>query len=234
MPRPEKVQAVEDIKQRIDGAQAVFLTEYRGLSVKAQQTLRRSLRASGAEYKVVKMSLAQIAANELGHAEVADEMVGPTAIAFANADAVATAKALSDFAKDHEAFVLKSGLLSGQYLAPEQVLELAKLPSRDELLGRIAGAMKAPLYGAAGLFAGFARASASMFFQLLEKKEAGDPIAGVGGVPAASDEVPAPAEPEAPSGEDDTPVAEASEPPAETPAPADDAAEPGTDDSEEE
>ncbi|MEX1281032.1 MAG: 50S ribosomal protein L10 [Acidimicrobiia bacterium] len=181
MPRPEKVQAVEEIKERMEDARAFFLTEYRGLSVKEQQTLRRALREAGAEYKVVKMSLAAIAARELGHDEIADELVGPTAIAFANEDAVAAAKALDDFAEANETFVLKIGLLSGNVLPPEQVSALAKLPSRDELLGKIAGAMAAPLYGAAGLFAAFTRNTASMLSQLLEKKEAGDPIAGESG-----------------------------------------------------
>ena len=89
MPRPEKVQAVEDIKQRLDAAPAVFLTEYRGLSVPQQEKLREGLREAGADYKVVKMTLAAIAARDLGMDELADEMVGPTAIAFAGTDAVA-------------------------------------------------------------------------------------------------------------------------------------------------
>lgn len=240
MPRPEKVQAVEDIKARIDGAQAVFLTEYRGLSVKAQQTLRRALRDSGADYKVVKMTLARIAASELGHADVAEEMVGPTAIAFANTDAVATAKALDTFAKENDAFVLKGGILSGSYLAPEQVSALAKLPSRPELLGKIAGAMKAPLFKAAGLFAGFNRAGASMFSQLLEKKEAGDPIAGAGGAAVESEAAPATDTPSAET--DDTPVADAAVAAEESAGPAEEAeaetpeaaTEAATDDSEEE
>lgn len=175
MPRPEKVQAVEEIKGRMEDTRAYFLTEYRGLSVKQQQTLRRALRQAGADYKVLKMTLAAIAARELGHDDIADALVGPTAIAFADDDAVAAAKALDEFAKDNEAFVLKVGMLSGNLLLPEQVSDLAKMPSRDELLGKIAGAMAAPLYGAAGLFASFTRNAASMFSQLLEKKEAGGP-----------------------------------------------------------
>jgi large subunit ribosomal protein L10 len=175
MPRPEKVQAVEEIKGRMEDTRAFFLTEYRGLSVKQQQTLRRALREAGADYKVLKMTLAAIAARELGHDAIADELVGPTAIAFADTDAVATAKALDDFAKANEAFVLKAGMLSGNLLAPEQVSELAKMPSRDELLGKIAGAMAAPMFGAAGLFAAFTRNAASMFSQLLEKKDAEGP-----------------------------------------------------------
>ncbi|UCG41178.1 MAG: 50S ribosomal protein L10 [Acidimicrobiia bacterium] len=188
MPRPEKVQAVEDIKQRIDAAPAVFLTEYRGLSVPEQEQLRAGLREAGAEYKVVKMTLAAIAARDLGLDELAEEMVGPTAIAFAGTDAVAAAKALTKFAEEHDVFVVKSGLLGGNVLAPEQVGELAKLPGREELLGKIAGAMAAPLFGAAGLFQAFTRNAAGMMSQLLEKKEAGDPVAGTAGAPAAAEE----------------------------------------------
>jgi large subunit ribosomal protein L10 len=206
MPRPEKVQAVEDIKQRIDAAPAVFLTEYRGLSVPEQEQLRAGLREAGAEYKVVKMTLAAIAARDLGLDELAEEMVGPTAIAFAGTDAVAAAKALTKFAEEHDVFVVKSGLLGGNVLAPEQVGELAKLPGREELLGKIAGAMAAPLFGAAGLFQAFTRNAAGMMSQLLEKKEAGDPVAGTAGAPAAAEE------PEAPVAAEETAEEEADAP----------------------
>jgi large subunit ribosomal protein L10 len=172
MPRPEKVQAVEEIKERFENAEATFLTEYRGLSVNEQQELRRGLRAAGAEYKVVKMSLARRAALELGLDEFTESMNGPTAIAFASADPVPVAKALKDFAKDHERLVLKVGLMSGKLLAPEQVSKLADIEPRDVLLSKIAGAAKAPLAKMAGMLASFTRDSASMFSQLLEKKAA--------------------------------------------------------------
>ncbi|MDH3190546.1 MAG: 50S ribosomal protein L10, partial [Acidimicrobiia bacterium] len=94
MPRPEKVQAVADIKDKLQSSEAVFFTEYRGLTVKAVQDLRTSLRASGAEYKVVKMTLAKRAADDAGIEGLDEFLVGPTALAFANADPVATAKAL--------------------------------------------------------------------------------------------------------------------------------------------
>ena len=177
MPRPEKVQAVADIKERLEGAEAVFLTEYRGLTVKAVQALRRSLRASGAEYKVVKMSLAQLAAGEAGVEGLNEYLLGPTAIAFANSDPVATAKALKDFSKSNEVFVLKAGLLSGNILTSEEVSRLADIEPRPVLLAKIAGAAKAPLSAAAGLFASFNRSAATMFNQLLEKKESGSFLA---------------------------------------------------------
>lgn len=189
MPRPEKVQAVADIKERLEGAEAVFLTEYRGLTVKAVQTLRRSLRDSGAEYKVVKMTLAQLAAGEAGVDGLNEYLLGPTAIAFANSDPVATAKALKDFSKSNEVFVLKAGLLSGNILTAEEVSRLADIEPRPVLLAKIAGAAKAPLSAAAGLFASFNRSAATMFNQLLEKKESGSSLAeGAAEATLASDE----------------------------------------------
>ena len=151
MPRPEKVQAVADIKESLEGSEAVFLTEYRGLSVKAVQELRASLRASGAEYKVVKMTLARLAADDEGSPGLDEHLLGPTcAFAFAKSDPVATAKALKDFPRSHEVFVLKAGVLSGSILGPEEV-SAGRHRAPEVLLAKIAGAAKAPLVQAAGL-----------------------------------------------------------------------------------
>ena len=186
MPRPEKVQAVAEIKESLEGSEAVFLTEYRGLSVKAVQELRASLRASGAEYKVVKMTLARLAAGDAGITGLDEHLLGPTALAFAKSDPVATAKALKDFSKSHEVFVLKAGVLSGNILGPEEVSRLAEIEPREILLAKIAGAAKAPLVQAAGLFASFNRNAASMFQQLLEKKEESGELAPAGGESTAT------------------------------------------------
>jgi large subunit ribosomal protein L10 len=177
MPRPEKVQAVADIKESMENARAVFFTEYRGLTVKAVQELRKELRNSGAEYKVVKMTLAKLAAAEAGFEGIDEYLVGPTALAFANSDAVATAKALKEFGKANDVFVLKAGLLAGDILAPEEISKLAEIESRDVLLAKIAGAGRAPMYAAAGMFASFTRNAATMFGQLLDKKESGESAA---------------------------------------------------------
>lgn len=178
MARPEKVQAVKDIREGLEGAEAVFLTEYRGLSVQALQDLRGALRQSGAEYKVVKMTLAKLAAGDAGIEGLDEYLAGPTAMAFANSDPVATAKALKDFSKNHEVFVLKAGYLSGNILSPEEVSKLAEVEPREVLLAKIAGAAKAPLFSAAGMFASFNRDAASMFSQLLDKKESGESVSG--------------------------------------------------------
>jgi large subunit ribosomal protein L10 len=174
MARPEKVQAVTDIREGLESAEAVFLTEYRGLSVQAVQDLRRALRDSDAEYKVVKMTLAKLAAGDAGIEGLDDYLAGPTALAFANSDPVATAKALKDFSRDHDVFVLKAGYLSGNILSPEEVSKLAEIEPREILLAKIAGGAKAPLFKAAGMFASFTRNAASVFSQLLEKKESGE------------------------------------------------------------
>jgi large subunit ribosomal protein L10 len=177
MPRPEKVQAVADIKERLEESRAVFLAEYAGLSVGEQQQLRRALRAAEGEFKVVKMTLARRAAEELGHDSLLDDLTGPTGLAFASGDAVAAAKALKEFADAHEALVLKSGLLGTEPLTPERVAELAELDSREVLLAKIAGAFQAPMLGMANLLAAMPRNMATMLQQLIDKmpEEAPEP-----------------------------------------------------------
>ena len=174
MPTPEKVQAVADIREKLEDAEAVFLTEYRGLTVSAVQELRRSIRDSGGEYKVVKMTLTKLAAEEAGIDGMDEYLSGPTALAFAQEDPVATAKALKDFSKTHDVFVLKAGFFSGDVLSPEEVSKLAEIQPREVLLAMIAGAVKAPLFKAAGMFGSFNRDAASMFSQLLDKKKSGE------------------------------------------------------------
>jgi large subunit ribosomal protein L10 len=183
MPRPEKVQAVADIKERLDGAQAVFLAEYAGLSVQEQQTLRRELRANGAEFKVVKMTLARLAAADMKIDDFDALLLGPTGMTFADGDPVAAAKALRDFAKTHDVLVVKGGLLGREFLTPERIADLAEIEPREVLLAKIAGAFEAPMAKTAGLLAALPRNAATAMQQLLEKKEAESPAA-----PVAADE----------------------------------------------
>ncbi len=153
MPRPDKVAAVSEIKDRLAGAQAVFLAEYAGLSVKAQQALRRSLKAQGAEFQVVKMTLARRAADELDLAELDAMLVGPTGLTFADGDAVAAAKVLKDFAAANDVFTIKGGLLGTTLLTPDRIRQLADIEPRDVLLSKLAGLFKAPTAAMAGLLA---------------------------------------------------------------------------------
>ena len=171
MPRPEKVQAVAHIRDRIESARAVFLAEYSGLSVGQQQTLRRALKAQEAEFKVVKMSLARLAVAELGIDDVADLLFGPIGLAYADGDPAGAAKTLKDFAKEHDVFRIKGGLLSGELLTPERVSELADIEPRDVLLAKLAGFFAAPMSQVAGLLQGLQQEMAGLIKALLEQKE---------------------------------------------------------------
>lgn len=198
MPRPDKVQAVAEIKERFENARAVFLTEYRGIPVKEMGELRKALRESGADYKVVKMTLARRAVDELGIEGLDEHLAGPTALAFAQEDAVATAKALKDFKKTNENLAIKVGLLSNSLLTTDAITKLADIEPREVLLARIAGAMEAPLSGFAGMLGSFTRNSARMFSQLLEKKESGEFVPEATAAEAADDT------PDTEEGPDDT------------------------------
>jgi large subunit ribosomal protein L10 len=205
MPRPEKVSAVADIKERLEGAQAVFVAEYAGLSVKEQQALRRGLRAAKSEFKVYKMTLARIAAAELGHENFVGMLVGPAGLTFAGEDAAATAKVLRDFAKDHQKLVIKGGLLGNEVLLPEKVAALADLEPREVLLSKIAGVFQAPMARMAGLLAAMPRNLATMISQLIEKTPGAAPV------PAAAAPAPAEADGDVDTTNDDTPASPAEE-----------------------
>ena len=171
MPRPEKVQAVADIKERIQNARAVFLAEYAGLSVKQQQRLRRELKANGAEFKVVKMTLARRAAAELDIDSLDEHLLGPTGIAIADDDAVAAAKVIKDFAVANDVFRIKGGLLGLEFLSPERISELAEIEPRDVLLAKVAGLFAAPMSNIAGLLQAVQRDVVGLVQALSEKRE---------------------------------------------------------------
>ncbi len=143
MARPDKAAAVTDVRERISGASATMLTEYRGLTVDQLAQLRAELRKSGAEYRVVKNTLTKIAVRDAGF-DVPDELLtGPTAVAFCGDDPVAAAKALRAFARTHPALVVKGGILEGRFIDAGEAGRLADLASREELLSQVAGIMQA-------------------------------------------------------------------------------------------
>ncbi|HEY0237531.1 MAG TPA: 50S ribosomal protein L10 [Friedmanniella sp.] len=151
MARPDKAAAVAELTDKFRGSNAAVLTEYRGLTVAQLKALRTALRGN-ADYAVVKNTLTAIAAKEAGVEVLADALKGPSAIAFVTGDPVATAKSLRDFAKANPALVVKGGVLDGRSLTAAEVTKLADLESREVLLAKAAGAMKAKLYQAAYLF----------------------------------------------------------------------------------
>ncbi|HEY3375287.1 MAG TPA: 50S ribosomal protein L10 [Candidatus Aquicultor sp.] len=162
MARPEKEASVQEIKEKIEKATSVILTDYRGLNFQQISDLRNKLRAQGIEYKVFKNTLARIAVRELDLSDLDAYLVGPTAMAISYDDPVAPAKTLSDFARTAKLLELKGGVVEGKIVNMEQVQSLATIPSREVLLAMFMGALKSPLYGLAGslnqITAGLARA----------------------------------------------------------------------------
>jgi large subunit ribosomal protein L10 len=197
MARPEKVAVVEDIAERFRGSSASVVTEYRGLTMAQLSTLRRSL-GDTATYRVAKNTLVKRAAQDAGVEGLDELLVGPTAIAFITGEIVDAAKALRDFSRTNQALVIKGGFMDGRPLTVAEVNQLADLESREVLLAKLAGAMKANLSKAAALFAAPASQVARMTQALADKRaeEEGAPA------PAAADsEAPAdtPADTEAPA-----------------------------------
>jgi large subunit ribosomal protein L10 len=207
MAHADKATAVADIAEQFRASTATVITEYRGLSVANLAELRRSL-AGSATYSVAKNTLIKRAASEAGVEGLDELFVGPTAIAFVSGEAVDAAKAIKTFAKEHKALVIKGGYMDGHPLTVAEVERIADLESREVLLAKLAGAMKANLSKAAGLFNAPASQVARLVAALQEKRAAEEPAA-----PAEAPAAEAPAA-EAPAAE--TPAAEA--PAAEAPA----------------
>ena len=151
MAQADKATAVADIAEQFKVSTATVITEYRGLSVANLAELRRSL-AGSATYSVAKNTLIKRAASEAGIEGLDQLFVGPTAIAFVSGEAVDVAKALKTFAKEHTALVIKGGYMDGHALTVAEVERIADLESREVLLAKLAGAMKANLSKAAALF----------------------------------------------------------------------------------
>ncbi|MBV8162362.1 MAG: 50S ribosomal protein L10 [Acidimicrobiia bacterium] len=150
-PRPDKVAVVNEVRERLSSSDGAILTEYRGLNVSDLAALRRSLRAAGGQYKIYKNSLVRLAVRELDMAELEEMLLGPTAIAFVDGDAAAVAKSLRDFARTNPNLVIKGGVLGETVLSAKDASALAELPSREQLLAQLAGAIAAPLQQMAGL-----------------------------------------------------------------------------------
>ncbi len=171
-PRQEKVAVVAEIREKLSSADAAIITEYRGMSVAALAQLRRTLRQSGAEYKVYKNTLARFAAHEVGIDGLDALLVGPTGITFVNGDVAAAAKALRDAAKANPLLVIKGGSLGNKTLSAKDIEALADLPPRDVLLAQLAGAFQAPLVKTAGLLQALPRNFAYGLKALIDQKAA--------------------------------------------------------------
>jgi large subunit ribosomal protein L10 len=198
MSKAERQATVEEITVRFRDSQAALLTEYRGLTVKQLKELRRSLGAT-TQYAVAKNTLTKIAAKEAGIEGLDELLVGPSAIAFVQGDPVEAAKGLRDFAKTHPLLVIKGGVMDGKPLSAAEISQLADLESREVLLAKAAGAMKATLANAAALFQAPLTQFARTADALRAKAEQDAPAAVSDAAPAADAEV------------SDAPVADAAE-----------------------
>jgi large subunit ribosomal protein L10 len=184
MARADKAADVAGLVEQFQESAGAVLTEYRGLSVKQLQDLRRAL-GENAQYAVVKNTLTKIAATEAGVEGFDDLLTGPTAIAFIQGDVVEAAKGLRDFAKANPSLVIKGGVLEGKSLDATEIATLADLESREVLLGKLAGAMLASLSQAVYLL-NAPLAQAARLAGALQAKAEEDPsiLAGGAGTPA--------------------------------------------------
>jgi large subunit ribosomal protein L10 len=147
MNRDEKAQAIEEIAAQIEGAEAIFAVDYRGISVPQAAELRGKLREADASFRVVKNRLTKRAAEQAGEERLAELLQGPTALTFVRGDTAQAAKAISTFNKEHEILVFKGGFMADMALDEEKFKSIARLPTRDALNGQLAGVIASPLTG---------------------------------------------------------------------------------------
>lgn len=170
MNKAEKEALVREVGDKLREAQTTVLTDYRGLSVQEITQLRQDLREQGIEYKVYKNTLVRRAVKELEIEGLDDYLTGPTAMAFSYDDPVTPAKILAAFAKKNKALDIKGGLLEGSVLDQAAMKALAQLPSREVLLGKLAGILQAPVSGLANVLNGPMRGLAAALNQIAEQK----------------------------------------------------------------
>ena len=170
MAKADKAAAIAELSEKLRTSNAAVLTEYRGLTVAQITDLRTKLRGN-ATYSVVKNTLTELAAKDAGVTAFDGLLEGPSAIAFVEGDPVEAAKGLRDFAKDNQQLVIKGGVMDGAVLSADGVDKLASLESREVLLAKTAGAVKASLSKAAYLFAAPASKAVRTVDALREKQE---------------------------------------------------------------
>lgn len=157
MATAEKEAKVEELKAIMAEAKGFYLADFTGIDVAAVTELRNKLREGEVQYQVIKNRLAIRAAEEVGIAGLKEHFTGPTAIAYSKEDPIAPAKILQDFGADGGKIQIKTGFMEGEVLAADRVEALANLPSREELLGKVAASAQSPLYGLSGVLSGLLR-----------------------------------------------------------------------------
>jgi large subunit ribosomal protein L10 len=201
MNREEKSATIQEIAAQIEGAEAIFAVDYRGISVPQAAELRTKLRETDSSFRVVKNRLTKLAATQVGEDRLGDLLVGPTALTFVRGDTAAAAKAITTFNKQHQVLTFKGGLMGEVVLDEAGFTAIAKLPSREVLIGQFAGMVASPLTGIVRGLNALIQGLATQLGQIADKGLV------TGEAPAAAPE--APAEEPAPAAEADAPAEEA-------------------------
>ena len=167
-----KTQNIEEIKEKINNAQAVVLVDYRGLNVEQLTELRSLYRKAGVEYKVYKNTMMRFAFKDSGLEEFNEYLKGPSAVAFGYDDPVQVAKITSEFAKKNDKLEIKAGIVDGKVIDVSGVNSLADLPSREVLIAQVLGGFNAPIQGFANVLQGTIRSLATVLNAIAEEKTA--------------------------------------------------------------
>ena len=211
MDREQKAAVIEEVATQITESEAIYAVDYRGASVPQAAELRARLREADATFRIVKNTLAERAADQVGAEGLKVYLEGPTAMTFVRGDVALAAKALADFRRASGLLSFKGGWMNGAPLSPEQVDDIARLPSRQVLYGRLVGMVASPLSGLAtslnGLIGGLARQLSQIAEQGLVSGDAPAPLAADAEAPAPEAEAP---EAETPADPDPAPAEDAS------------------------
>jgi large subunit ribosomal protein L10 len=206
MNREQKAATIEALASEIDGADAVFAVDYRGISVSQAAELRTKLREVDATFQVVKNSLTERAADQVGAESLKPLLSGPTALTFVRGDAAMAAKAIADQARVTQLLPFKGGLMDGEVLGAEQIRAISRLPSREVLYGQLVGIVASPITGLVRTLGALVGGLAVALSQVREKKESGEIPAGE---PPAAEASPAEESPVEEAPAEDEPQAEA-------------------------
>jgi large subunit ribosomal protein L10 len=174
VPKPEKIAAVEEIKEKLDSSAVAILTEFQGLDVAEMTELRKLFREANVDYKVYKNTLTSLAAKQLNVAGVDEYLIGTTALATSREDPVAPAKIIKDFSAKHDNLKIKAGILDKKIIASDEVIALASVPPREVLLSMLLGGIQAPISGFLRVLQAPIQSLAFALKDLAEQKDKGE------------------------------------------------------------
>lgn len=170
--RELKEDVVKEIAEKMETAQSMILVDYRGLNVEELTEFRSIARKASVDYKVYKNTMMRFAAKQTGNEGLLEQLTGPTAVAFSNADPVAAAKIITEFAKKHKAMEVKGGMVGRKVISIDEVRDLAELPPKEVLVAQVLGGFNTPITNFVGVLQANISGLARALDQVREKKEA--------------------------------------------------------------